>query len=271
MNLQGHSGYITSLGLGRQSEYLARPPATMCYIAVDGFILVTPERPDHLFGNVWVFPEPEGPSALRRRAHRAKGLGIALGMSQDPALAWESSKSLKVPSWVQSEASALGYDVEVAQVMTLDPDSLPIQDERDHAKVKMRLATTDADWISVQAMPGIQDTFGGHRDLRSWFLSERRKIVQTGQGQLWVAEHQSSIVAACFVFRDRQLVRLDQLIVHPRMRNRGLGSYVISELSKGFSDCIVVMEPTAGSWRSAMYYKVGYRPVGVAVTLFAST
>jgi GNAT superfamily N-acetyltransferase len=133
--------------------------------------------------------------------------------------------------------------------------------------IDVRPIETDSDWARIAAMALPDDGFD-EVGLRAWLLAQRRLLVERGKGTWWGAWTGSRLVASCGSFHGDGLTRLEQLLVAPSARRQGYGSSLIvaiTEIVARFSD-LVVMEPAYGNWRSAMYARLGYHRVALAMT-----
>ena len=244
---------------GRLSERLSRPPGTLERVLRGATIIHTPSRPDHRYGNVLVLEaSPTSAQDLLRGLKQYRDIAVELDMPSRACLAWEihdldARHSAEV-------AVAVGLRVELADVLI----ARPVEGEGASRLVE---PVPETMWGQLKAMASASDDFADD-GLRTWFLEGRLEMVRSGRAQIWGVLVEGSPVAACFSFTSGALSRLDQLLVHPDFRRRGLGSAAIAGIRDRLSTSeMIVMEPQTGNWRSQMYRRLGFGPVGVTVTV----
>jgi ribosomal protein S18 acetylase RimI-like enzyme len=125
----------------------------------------------------------------------------------------------------------------------------------------------EATWADLEALASAGDDFTAD-GLRRWFLEGRLELVRERRAQIWGVLDDGIPVAACFSFTSGGLSRLDQLLVRPDQRRRGLGSIVVAGIrDRLIGSQMIVMEPQTGNWRSRMYRKLGFESAGITVTV----
>jgi len=253
-----------TVGLGRASERLSRAPATRELELDSDTLLATPERPDHRFGNRLLI-HPDSPVAAMASALVRYGeVARRLDLPAEPCASVELSLNRPTYAYLQM-AWAREATVVVDDVLLLERESLP-----DGAN-RLTVRPLEADeWDAVARCAVPQDGFV-ESGLRTWLLRQRRARVERGGGTFFGGWFQGRLVASCGLFHDPAVGRLDQLLVTPDSRGMGFGSEMIVEVSRRAPNVPLVMEPLRGDWRSAMYQRLGYRPVSTTVTVIAES
>lgn len=245
--------------LGRLSECLSRPPGTLERVLPYGTIIHTPTRPDHRYGNVLVLPAvPTSTAAVLSGLELYRDMAAELSMPRKACLAWEADG----PDVRQAVKAAVGVGLraELADVLIARPTSGP-------GASRLVEPVPESKWPELQAMASSSDDFG-EDGLRTWFLEGRLEMVRAGHAHIWGVLVDHEVAAACFSFTSGSLSRLDQLLVRPDLRRRGLGSAAIAGIRDRLSASEwIVMEPQTGNWRSQMYQRLGFEPAGVTVTV----
>lgn len=243
---------------GRLSERLSRPPGTLERVIDGATVIHTPSRPDHRYGNVLALEDvPTSVVDVLNAVEKYRELGDDLGMPSLACLAWEIPDA--DPARSIEFATAAGLDVQLADVLIARPTGEASASQTVHP-------VPEAKWAHLHTLASSEDDFTDD-GLRRWFLEGRLELVRSGRAQIWGVLDEGIPVAACFSFTSGVLSRVDQLLVRPDLRRRGLGSTLVAGIRDRLSSSrLIVMEPQTGNWRSNMYRKLGFEPAGFTVT-----
>ena len=208
----------TSGHLGRTSERLSRPEASIEVVGRGYTVIRTPTKPSYRYGNLIVIDKPPTPSALGSCVALYRRLAPRHALPQDATVAWEERLADSLPNYSTAPLGhrfSLLYD----DVLTFDHDCNRVD------RVDLRLLVIGSDdWAVVQDMALPSDGFVID-GTRKWLLSERRSLVSMGRGVWWGAWNGSDrLLATCGAFTGGSLVRLDQLLVAPEVRRKGIRS-----------------------------------------------
>jgi GNAT superfamily N-acetyltransferase len=247
--------------LGRASERLSRPRASI-EVPIDcGSIVATPNRPSHRYGNLLVLDRAPHPDELGDWVALYREVAPLHGLPRAATIAWEEALPSSLTRYSTEDLDGR-YELLYDDVLVYGP-CVP---EVAPPGVSLRVLEPEHwDALSGMAVPADGFVLDGTRD---WLLSERHALVSSGSGRWWGAwDSTGTLNAACGAFSSGSLVRLDQLIVAPTARRKGIGSWLVHAIARQHPGRILAMEPAAGSWRSEIYQRVGYRPVGRTTVL----
>jgi GNAT superfamily N-acetyltransferase len=179
---------------------------------------------------------------------------------KEACISFEMSSGTQLAEY-REVAQHLGLNLLVDDVLVLDRRRLPTSRDRSISPI-----VDESDWRAIEDHAIAQDGFleGG---LRSWLLRQRKALCDAGEGSYYGAWDDGDLIASCGLFGTGNICRLDQLLVRPQARGQGVGSDLISSISRMVSATWIAMEPAHGNWRSSMYRKIGYVDAGLTISL----
>lgn len=254
--------HVTSLGL-RTDLMVRRLAGSMIENRGDRLVVRTPGNPTFYWGNFLVLSSPlvpgqagtyesafavEFPDA-RHRAYAVDGTG---GQAGDAG-----------------ELAALGVEVDVSTVLTVEAAALP------EPPVRGRALSDDADWSQLVTLRQAGDTSpvaGGQRPFHERKVTEARGLTQAARGAWFGAFVDGRLVSGLGIVSDRGgVARYQDVDTHPDHRRRGLARALLHQAGRhaaevlGAHTLVIVADP--GYHAIDLYRSVGFRDLEQQVQL----
>lgn len=250
---------------GLASERLGFGPATLQTVVHDHVALRTPTRPDHWPGNaLHLFDTPADLARALLRFDRS--VGQLPGLHRR-VVCWETpgtgdDAQVEVPADVRLLSTEVGV---------LAPDAAapaaPVP-----GGVTIVRAETPPHWAGAKVLY-LQTDWEGDEPSWRWLVDQQRQLAEDGAGAVLVAYQLGIPVGRAAVFvphagvqpRVDGLAVVEDVIVHPLYRGRGIASALVSacvDLARGVLPGVrVVVRSDPGSPIAAWYARLGFVPV----------